>query len=111
MIRPMFYKDRKGNLHRYHYCMDCGKQYKEPDLIHGLIVNVGSSKLPIEYCKLNCLDKKITIHTFKGMRHIEESLEVKIAKSINKKTKIKKIDEDKSQTTEGDPNGVVHVHS
>lgn len=54
MGREYFYKER-GKVLPYHYCSECGKQYKDDEFKDGLIVNVGSSSTPIKYCAKSCL--------------------------------------------------------
>ena len=54
MGRDYFYKER-GKMLPYHYCSECGKQYKDDEFKAGLIVNVGSNSTPIKYCAKPCL--------------------------------------------------------
>lgn len=57
MKKPNFYQDKKGNLKQYYYCSDCGKQHKDKKEL----VDVGSDKLPIMYCKVLCYARKMGI--------------------------------------------------
>ena len=56
-MREYFYKDH-GKMKPYHYCSECGKQYKDDEFKDGLIINVGSSTTPIKYCVKPCLQLK-----------------------------------------------------
>jgi hypothetical protein len=54
MKREYFYTER-GKIKPYHYCSDCGKQYRDDEMESGLIVNMGSNITPIKYCAKPCL--------------------------------------------------------
>ena len=56
-MKKYFYKIN-GKLLPYHYCSECNKQYTNSDAIKGLIVNIGTSKTPLNYCASPCLKRK-----------------------------------------------------
>ena len=75
MKREYFYKENEV-VKPYHYCSECGKQYKD-DQLDKEIINIGSRTTPIKYCRTPCLELKQPKPVLKKAPELESLKDVK----------------------------------